>query len=57
MKAGLPEGSHQAPLLKAWGSADGGPSFLTEGPDLKYLHHNKSLENKELLSMEIRCFG
>lgn len=57
MKARLPEGS-LSPAFEGMGVYRWwSPSFRTEGPDFKYLHHNKSLENKEFLSMEIRCFG
>lgn len=57
MKARLPEGSPRPLFGRHGGLQLVGPSFLTEGPDVKYLHHNKSLENTEFLSVEIRCFG
>lgn len=57
MKARLPEGSPRPLFGRHGGLQLVGPSFLTEGSDVKYLHHNKSLENTEFLSVEIRCFG
>lgn len=57
MKTRLPEGSPRSLFGRRGGLQMVGPSFLTEGPDFKYLHHNKILENKEFLSVEIRCFG
>lgn len=57
IKAPAPRGQPPGPSCRLGGLQMGGFFFPDRGPDFKYLHHNKCLENKSFLCMGTVCSG